>query len=265
MAKPRVPAPKNLKRDPLMAQYVQTSGWVKERSRPVLTWLTVAGAVIVLTVIVWMLWSRRAGNAAESLAEAFRYHDARVANPIPAGVQGYAFTTEDEKHRKAYEAFAKAARDYPSYNGEIGRYQGAVHQLYFEADKAEETLKELAQAESEVGAQARLTLAQRYEATGKYDPAVAELQKLKAKPYSVPAALIDITLARVYEAQGKNKEAADLYFAVANNKDWQGTQVGSTAVNRLTLLAPEKIDQLPPPEPANPLAGMGGMGMGGFQ
>jgi tetratricopeptide (TPR) repeat protein len=248
-----------------MEQYIQTSGWVKERSSSFFTWVTIAGSVIALTIIVWLIWSRRSNSAAESLAEAFRYHEARVANPIPPNVEGYAFATEDEKNRKAYEAFEKAARDYPSYNGEIGRYHAAIHQLSFEPEKAEVTLKELAEKDSEVAAQARLALAQRYEATGKYDQAVAELQKLKAKPFSVPPALIEIYLARVFEAQGKTKEASDLYFSVASNKDWQSTQLGTAAVNRLTALAPERVEKLPPPEPTNPLGGMGGLGMGGFQ
>ncbi|MBO0799507.1 MAG: hypothetical protein J2P31_11860, partial [Blastocatellia bacterium] len=108
------------------------------------------------------------------------------------------------------------------------------------------------QKDSETGARARLTLAQRYEAVGKYDDAIAEYQKLKAKPYTIPAALIDLNMAKVYETQGKTKEAVDLYFGIANNKDWRASQVGSTAVERLTALAPEKVDQLPPPEQSGP-------------
>jgi tetratricopeptide (TPR) repeat protein len=259
LAKARVPAPKNLKRDLLMEQYISTSTWMKDRSRSFLTWLSISGAAIAIVLTVWLIWSYRAKNAAESLAEAFRYHDARVANPIPPG-EGYAFTTEDEKHRRAYEAFQKAANDYPSYNGEIARYHAAMHQLYFEPEKAEVTLNEISQKDSEVGAQARLALAQRLEATAKYDQAIAELQKLKAKPFSVPPGIIDINMARIYEAQGKTKEAADLYFSVASNKDWQNTKLGSTAVTRLTILAPDRVDKLPPPEQTNPLGGMGGLG-----
>src|SRR5262245_53357650 len=111
-----------------MDQYVRTSGWVQERSKPLLTYLTVAAVVIALALIVWLVFSRRANNAAEAMAEAFRVNDAIVANPIPPSVQGYAFTTQDEKHHKAYEAFTKAANDYPSYNAELGRYYAATHQ-----------------------------------------------------------------------------------------------------------------------------------------
>jgi tetratricopeptide (TPR) repeat protein len=253
LAKKRIPA-QTLKRDPLMQQYVNTSTWVKGHSNPILTWTAVAAAVISLALIVWIIMSRRATNAADEMAAAFKYHNAIVQNPLPANLSPgeLAFTTEAEKHRKAYEAFEKAANDYPSYNGEIGRFLAATHRLYFEPEKAEATLKELSQKDSEIGARARMTLAQRYEAVGKYDEAIAEYQKLKAKPYNIPLALIDINLAKTYETQGKTKEAVDLYFGIAKNEDWRSSQLGETAVDRLAVLAPEKVDQLPPPKTGGP-------------
>lgn len=264
MAKGRVSA-QELKRDPLMNQYISTSSWVKDRSRPILTWLTVAAVIGAIALIAWLVLSRRAANAAESLATAFSYHEAIVQNPLPASLPSgsQAFTTEDEKHRKSYEAFEKAARDYPSYNGEIARYYAAIHQLHFEPEKAEATLKELSQKDSEVGSQARFAYAQRLAAIAKYDESIAEYLKLKSKPGVAPIALIDFEMARIYETQGKTKEAVDLYFAVANNKDWRSTQLGNMSVNKLAILAPEKVDQLPPAEPTSPFAGLGGFG--GFQ
>src|SRR5688572_19670720 len=107
-----------------MQQYMNTSSWVKGHSNPILTWLAVAAGVISLTLIVWLFLSNRSNNAAETLATGFRYHNAIVQNPLPPNLPPgeAAFTTEDEKHRKSYEAFEKAASDYPSYNGEIGRF-----------------------------------------------------------------------------------------------------------------------------------------------
>jgi tetratricopeptide (TPR) repeat protein len=243
-----------LKRDPLMEQYIATSAWVKDRSRPIVKWLTVAAVVAAVGLIVWMFLSRRAANAAESMARAMAAHQAIVQNPLPSNLSPgqVAYTSEDEKHRKAYEAFMLAANEYPSYNGDLARYLAATHQLYFEADKAEATLKEIAEKDSDVGAQARLALAGRYAAVGKNDEAIAEYQKLKNRPGPVPPALIDLSMARVYEAAGKTREAIDLYFAIANNKDLRSTGLGTAAVNRLTVLAPEKVEQLPPPESTGP-------------
>jgi tetratricopeptide (TPR) repeat protein len=244
------------KPDPLMEQYLHTTAWVKERQQPIVKWLGIAIGVIALTAVGWWFFTSRSKSAAELMAKAMAAHQAIVQNPLPPLSSGQvAFKTEDEKHREAYKAFTEAANEYPSYNGDTGRYFAAIHQLHFEADKAEATLKEIAQKDSEVGAQARMALAQRYEAVGKNDDAIAEYQKLKAKPGSIPAALIDLSMARVYESMGKTKEAADLYFAIASNKDVRTSEVGAAAIERLAAIAPEKVDQLPPPEPRFPGAG----------
>lgn len=243
----------SLKHDPLIKQYLATSAWAKERSRPILKWSLIAVGAIALVALVSWFFSSRAKNAAESMARAMAVRQARVQNPLPSLAPGdVAYTTEDEKHRAAYQAFTQAANEYPSYNGDTARYFAAIHQLHFEADKAEAALKELAQKDSGTGAQARMALAQRYEAVGKNDDAIAEYQKLKTKPGPIPLALIDLSMARVYETMGKTKEAVDLYFAIASNKDLRSAEVGQAAVNRLTAIAPEKVDQLPPPAPTGP-------------
>lgn len=255
MAKGRV---QDLKRDPLRDQYVKTTGWVQERAKPITTYLTIAAVVIALALIAWLIISRRATNAAESLAEAFRVNEAIVANPVPPGTTGYAFTTQDEKHRKAYEAFSKAANDYPSYNGDLAGYYAATHQLAFEPEKAEAALKQLAQKDSVIAPQARMALAGRYEAAGKFNEALAEYEQLKAKPGDLSPWLIKYKIARTQEAAGKTKEASDLYFAIASDKDVRPTVLGSEAVTRLTVVDPERVEKLPEPE-AKPGIGGGSM------
>ncbi len=251
LAKGRAATQQSLKRDPLMEQYLATSAWVRARRRPILKWSLIAVGAVALVAVVWWLFSSRAKSAADSMARAMAIHQARVQNPLPTlGPGEYAYTTEDEKHRAAYHAFTQAANEYPSYNGDTARYFAAIHQLHFEAEKAEAALKELAKKDSEVGAQARLALAQRYEATGRNDEAIAEYQKLKTRPGLIPTALIDLGLARVYEAMGKTNEAAALYFAIASDKNLRSAEVGAEAADRLAAIAPEKVEQLPPPDPA---------------
>jgi tetratricopeptide (TPR) repeat protein len=257
LAKGRISA-QQLKRDPLMEQYIASSAWVKERSRPLLTGLIVVAVVIAASLIFYAVSSRRERSAGEALAEAFRVDQAVVANPLPANRQGYAYTTEDEKHRKAYEAFEKAARDYPSYYGDLARYYAATHQLYFDAPKAEAALQQLAQQDSSVSAQARLALGERYEVTGRLNEALAEYQKLKAKPGDAAPSLIDFNIARTYEAMGKTKEAADLYFSVASQD--QGSGLGTMSVTRLTALDPARVEQLPSPEKGK-LPSLGGLSL----
>jgi tetratricopeptide (TPR) repeat protein len=236
-----------------MEQYIKSSGWVKERSRPILTGLIVVGVVAAVLLIFYTVSARRERAAGEALAEAFKVEEAIVANPIPPNAPGYAFTTEDEKHRKASEAFEKAARNYPSFYGELGRYYAATHQLYFDAPKAEATLQELAQKGSPFSAQARLALAERYEVTGRHNEALAEYQKLKAKPGDLSTAIIDFNMARTYEAMGKIKEAADIYFELAKQDQTSG--LGTASLTRLTVIDPARLDQLPPPEKKIPSLG----------
>jgi len=123
-----------------MDQYMNASTWAKDRSRSIVTGLTVAAVVVAVVLIGWLLYSRRTTNAAESLASAMAVHDAIVANPLPALPPGsVGFTTGEEKHRRAFEALEKAAAEYPSYNGDLAHYLAAVHQLNFDAAKAEAT------------------------------------------------------------------------------------------------------------------------------
>lgn len=256
MAKGRI-SQQDLKRDPLMEQYVSASNWIKGRSQPVVKWATIVAIVIAVAAIGWLVYSRRESNAREALSEAFRYHDAVVSNPIPANVKGYAFTTEDEKDRKAFDAFQKAADDYPSYNGEVGRLYAAIHQLNFEPEKADVTLRDLSKKDSEVGAQATMLVAERLAAAGKLDEALAEYNRLKAKPYSIPTQLIDAGIADTYEAQGKAGQAVDLYFGIANDPVWRSTPLGINAANRLSILAPDKFDQLPEVQSASAFSSSG--------
>lgn len=256
MAKGRI-NPQELKRDLLTEQFVNAVSWFKGRSE--LITKVGLGVVIVLALsgISWLFVSRRATNASELLSDAFRYHEAVVANPIPPGVKGYAFTTEDEKDRKAFEAFQKAADEYPSHNGEVGRLYAVIHQLNFDPEKADATLKELASKDSDVGAQAKLLRADRLVAAGKFDEALSEYNRLKASPYGIPVQVINIAIGKLNEAQGKNSEAVELYFGVANDPQWRSTPLGINAANRLSVLAPEKFEALPELQAASQFAASG--------
>jgi tetratricopeptide (TPR) repeat protein len=238
-------SPQQLKHDPLMDQYLKTSAWVKPRTRQILMAL---GAVVLVGLLFWAYqWNskRTTENAGNAFLDALKIDGASVSDPLPPPQPGvYAFKTEDERTRAAIAAFEKVGRDFPQYE-EVANYYAAVRQLKVDAAKGEETLKRLADKSSAVSGQARLALAQRYEATGKHNEAVAEYQKLKAAPNDLPADLIEFSLARTYEAMGKTQEAADLYFNVASRNREKPTAVNTEAVNKLALLDPARVDKLP--------------------
>ena len=237
-----------------MDQYINTRGWVKDRMKPILTGLVVAAVIVGAGLLFWQIKTRRERSAANELADAFKISSATIANPVPPNTPGYAFTSEDEKNRRAYEAFEKAAKDYPSINGDVARYQAALHQLYFDAPKAEASLKDLAAGTSDVASQAKMALGQYYQRNARYDEAITQFQQLKSNPGSVPPVAVDLALARTYEATGKTGDAIELYVKVATDTKRAG--LGVYAVNRLTVLAPSRIDGIPMPDVSSPIGGM---------
>jgi hypothetical protein len=240
-------SPQQLKHDPLMDQYLKTSAWVKPRSKTILIALGAIAAVIALVFLYQWYSNRSTEKAGNAFLEALKIDGAVVSDPLPPSlpVGQKAFKTEEEKNRAAVEAFEKLARDYPSQYGEVGTYYAAVRQLKLDGAKGEETLKRLAEKNSSISAQARLTLAERYETTGRQNEAIAEYQKLKAAPGAVPVDLIEFNMARTYEAMGKTQEAVELYFNVASHNREKPTAVNNEALTRLTLLDPARADKLP--------------------
>ncbi|HEX4945483.1 MAG TPA: tetratricopeptide repeat protein [Blastocatellia bacterium] len=235
-----------LKHDPLMDQYLKTSAWVKPRTKPLLIGVGALVAIIALFFLYQWYSKRSLEKAGNAYLEALKIDSAIVADPLPPAEPGtYAFKTEAEKTKAAVEAFEKVAREYPQYH-DVASYYAAVRQLRSDgAAKGEEVLKRLAEKNSTVSSQARLTLAERYEATGKHNEAVAEYLKLKANPDEVPMDLIEFNLARTYEAMGKTQEATDLYFNVASRNREKPTAVNTEALNKLTLLDPARVEKLP--------------------
>ncbi len=82
-----------------MDHYMTTRGWVKERSRPILTGLVVAAVLVAAVALFLMFKSRRERSAAEELALAFKTSSAMVANPIPPNAPGLAFTTRGREEQ----------------------------------------------------------------------------------------------------------------------------------------------------------------------
>lgn len=233
-----------------MDKYVKTSEWVKPRTKPILIALGAIAAILVLFFAYQWFSQSRTEKAGNAMGEAYKIDGALVGDPLPpAPPGGYAFKTDEEKNRKAVEAFEKVARDFPSQYGDVATYYAALRRLELDGGaKGEEELKALADKNTSISSQARLTLAQRYQATGKNDAALAEYQKLKASPGLVAPSLIDFGIAQVYEATGKTKEASDIYFNLASqNRDKPGA-VNTRSINQLSIIDPARVEKLPEPE-----------------
>lgn len=243
-------SPQQLKHDPLMDQYLKTSAWLQPRTKPVLMGVLAVVALIGLFFLYQWYARRSTEQAGNAFLEALQTDGATVSDPLPPTQPGQkAFKTEDEKNRAAVAAFEQVAREYPSQYGDVASYYAAVRQLRLDGGaKGEEALKRLADKNASVSTQARLTLAERYETTGKHNEAWAEYQKLKATPGDVPTDLIEFNLARTYEAMGKTQEASDLYFQIASRNREKPAAINTEALSRLTTLDPARVDKLPEPK-----------------
>lgn len=223
---------------------------------------------VVLAVIVgfWVSWSkRRSDEARRALGRAIAIATAPIATASPApDATGPTFSNEQERARKAIEEFEKVAAKYGDPYKTEARYFIGTNLLYIDRDKAMNELAEVSKASVvEAATLARFALAQAKEADGKYDEAARLYSELAAlNSMVVTPETANLYLARVYEKQGKNKEAADLLFNIVDAsrkaKDQDGTPIPSSAAAReagekLQKLDPDRYAQLTPETPSGDL------------
>ena len=128
------------------------------------------------------------------------------------------FPTEKERAQKAIEEFEKVAAKYGEPYKSESRYFIASNRLVVDRQKGISELTELSNNGSgEVAALSKFALAQANESDGKLDDAArlySELAKLNSPTVTPETA--NLRLAKVYEKQGKKKEAADLLFNIVD-------------------------------------------------
>ena len=235
------------------------------RGRTVL--YALGGAVALVALLLAYGWwrERRADAARLALGKAIEIAEAPVS-PTPMPNQtGPTFPNEQERARKAVEAFQKVQSDYGSPYSEIARYFAAANLLTVDRPKGLSELEALAKGGGgEVASRARFALAQAREADAQYDQAAALYQELlNDKGGAVSPNSVKLRLATVLEKQGKKDEAVNLLFEMvkaareAKGKDGKPLQVSTvvrSAADKLQELSPERHAQLPAePTPAGSL------------
>jgi predicted negative regulator of RcsB-dependent stress response len=142
------------------------------------------------------------------------------------------------------------------------RYFIASNRLTVDRPKAVTELNELGSSSvPEVAALSKFALAQAKESDGKLDEAAqiySDLVRLNSPTISQETA--NLRLAKVYEKQGKKKEAADLLFNIvdasrkakgADDKPAPVSAAAREAETELKKLDPSRHAQLPPEAPAS--------------
>lgn len=210
------------------------------------------GGLIALALIVglWVRWSnRKADEAQRAMGRAIAIASAPLASdPDAMDPSVQKFSSEQERAQKSIEEFQKVAAKYGDPYRTEARYFIGTSMLAIDRTKAMAELAEVSKSDvPEAATLAKFALAQAYETDSKLDEAAKLYSELAAQNATVVTQeTANLCLARVYEKQGKKKEAADLLFnivdAARKAKDADGTPMPLSAAAREATEKLQKVD-----------------------
>ena len=248
-------------RDTTMSYLDRLGDLLEGRGRTILYGL--GGLILAsLLVIFFIKWNNRKNDEArQALGRAINITTAAVSpSPLPGSTE-VTYSTEKERAEKAIAEFEKVAAKYGEPYRSESRYFIASNRLVVDRPKAISELTDLASNGSgEVAALSKFALAQANESDGKLDDAAriyTELAKLNSATVTPETA--NLRLAKVYEKQGKKKEAADLLFNIvdasrkakgSDNQPLPQSSAAREASDELKKLDPDRYGQLPPEIPS---------------
>jgi tetratricopeptide (TPR) repeat protein len=221
-------------------QFVDTTNhgleWASENRRSVIVTSAILLAVIIVVVGGLLLYHNRANQASVAFGAAMQAYQTPLAQPgqpVPPGVK--TFPSVAERAKAANALFMGVADQYGSTpDGKVARYfAGLTAMEYGQNATAESTLKQVADGwNKDLGALAKLALAQLYHQTGRDAQTVEVYNELTAKPTTtVPAGLAQLQLAELYESENKPEMAKKIY-AQLKDKDAKGP-AGQLAAQKL--------------------------------
>jgi tetratricopeptide (TPR) repeat protein len=214
-----------------------------------------------LLVVVLVKWNARKGDEArEALGRGIDISTATISTTPATGSSGITFPSEQDRAKSAIAEFDKVAAKYGDPYRSEARYFIATNRLAIDREKGISELSSLAnEGPSEVSTLAKFALAQAKESDGKLDEAaqiytaIAKLNNLAVTPETA-----NLRLAKVYEKQGKKKEAVDLLFSLVDtsrkakgkdDKPLPASSAAREAATELQKLDPDRFAQLPPESP----------------
>lgn len=247
-------------RDTTMSFFDRLGDLLEGRGRMI---LYILGGIIVagLLIGVFVRWSNKKSNEARAaLGRAITISRAQVSTtPIPGSTE-LTFATDKERAQRAIDEFEKVAAKYGDPYRSESQYFIASNRLVLDRQKGISELTQLQNSKiGDVAALSKFALAQTYESDGKYDDAArvyTDLAKLNSP--TVTAESANLRLAKVYEKQGKKKEAADLLFNIvdasrknkgSDNRPLPQSSAAREAADELQKLDPDRYAQLPPETP----------------
>lgn len=245
-------------RDTTMGLFDRLGNLVEGRGRQILYGLAALVLVTILTVFFVNWRNRKADEARQALGRAITISTANVGAPMfGADPSAQTFASELDRSQRAIEEFEKVAAKYGDPYNAQARYFIAANRLTVDRQKGITELTELSNSGvPEVAALSKFALAQVNESDGKLDQA-AQLYSGLARSNSptVTPETANLRLAKVYEKQGKKKEATDILFNIvdasrkAKGEDNEPAPVSAAAreaATELKKLDPDRYAQLPP-------------------
>lgn len=202
--------------------------------------------VVIIGSIIYGINSYQKGKAQEAFSKALEIYNAEVIKPgttenVKKSQKTY--LDEKQKYKEAAEAFDRVAADHSSV-ATPARYYAALSRTHFDATKAQTELEQLSKQSSEVSDLAKMALAESYIAANQLDKAIETYKQMKEGSAKLSKSLIFYNIGRLYERQGKTKEAVDQYFQAASTD--ASSEEGRRAKDRLESLDPETAKKLPP-------------------
>ena len=229
-----------LKRDKFVSTTNQGLEWASENREQAMKYGIAAAAVIVLLIIWAVVYHSRSASAAAALGDAMQTYQTPLANPqqpAPEGIK--TFSSIAERAKAANAQFVAVADKYGmTAAGENAEYfAGLTYEDAGQNQQAEDALKKVAGSwNSRLASLGKFALAQLYRNTNRDAQAIDLYNQLSAKPTdTVPYGMAQLTLADLYNAEGKTDEAKKIYASL-KDKDSKGP-AGEIAAQKLNPAA----------------------------
>lgn len=237
-----------LKQDKFVSTTNQGLEWASENRQSVIKLGAIAAATIIIVIAVAVIYHMRSEAASAAFGDAMATYQTPLAptgQPAPEGVKTFSSIAERGKAANAqFMAIADKFGMTPS--GENALYfAGLTYEDMGQNQQAEDTLKKVAGSwNSGLAALGKFALAQLYHNTGRDQQAIDLYNELSAKPTdTVPYGISQLTLADLYNAEGKPDEAKKIYASL-KDKDAKGP-AGEIAAEKLNPAPADSAPGLP--------------------
>jgi tetratricopeptide (TPR) repeat protein len=237
--------------DPLWNLYDSIYLKIEPRRKEITYGFSIFIGLILASSLAYGIMSSRAAQAQAAFGLALETYKADVIKPGSEEAKNISpgkktFPDEKEKYKQAATQFDNVSANYSTYK-EVASYYAAMSRTFYDTAKAQSDLEALSKNNSDVGLWAKVGLAELYAATGQTDKAITSYQALKDNSGALPKTVILYTLGRLYEKQGNNTEAVNMYSEAA--KADRSSSEGRKAYERLNVIDPAAAEKLPPEEP----------------